>query len=643
MYYNVNYEICTTVFLLLLIIISLTTKHLENFRSKMFKIYLVGVFTNNCLDVITCYTVTYYKTVPVWLNYLLNSVFLALQFLIPTVFMMYVYLRVAQNNKIKWHFLNLAYLPAAFGILLILTNIWTKYIFYFDETGYHHGILHTYLYINASLYAVGTIIYTIVCRKILKRRQCLIVCFIIMITLLPTLIQFLVPNYMLSGVGTALSVYMIYLTNENLVVYIDSTTGALNRDAFVFHMNESYRKGMPEQIFILALDNFKIVNEVYGMKGGNQLLQMLVSALQNEYSDSQVFRFGGDTFAIAIEETTEGIKELDRIRRILHKPWRIHETEIELSACICLIHSIHHNEDDLIHAMEYAVTQAKSIGKGQFFEVNEQAVNDIVRKTAIEQAMMAAIESEQFEVYYQPILDTHTGHFHSLEALARLNVPGYGYVSPEEFIRIAEQNGTILQIGMLILHEVCRFIKQYHLKSKGIEFVEVNLSVVQCMQDKIYQDIQTVLEQYNIPPAMINLEITESAAAYSEERLIRNMARLSLTDITFSLDDYGSGYSNINYLVDLPFSIVKLDKYIVWAAVKKVTSRKILEHTISMFKDINLKIVAEGIEDLEMAEMITAMGADYLQGYFFSKPVPKEKLIECLEEGYLEKLYAQEG
>ncbi|MCM1179696.1 MAG: bifunctional diguanylate cyclase/phosphodiesterase [Clostridium sp.] len=643
MYYNVNYEICTTVFLLLLIIISLTTKHLENFRSKMFKIYLVGVFTNNCLDVITCYTVTYYKTVPVWLNYLLNSVFLALQFLIPTVFMMYVYLRVAQNNKIKWHFLNLAYLPAAFGILLILTNIWTKYIFYFDETGYHHGILHTYLYINASLYAVGTIIYTIVCRKILKRRQCLIVCFIIMITLLPTLIQFLVPNYMLSGVGTALSVYMIYLTNENLVVYIDSTTGALNRDAFVFHMHESYRKGMPEQIFILALDNFKIVNEVYGMKGGNQLLQMLVSALQNEYSDSQVFRFGGDTFAIAIEETTEGIKELDRIRRILHKPWRIHETEIELSACICLIHSIHHNEDDLIHAMEYAVTQAKSIGKGQFFEVNEQAVNDIVRKTAIEQAMMAAIESEQFEVYYQPILDTHTGHFHSLEALARLNVPGYGYVSPEEFIRIAEQNGTIIQIGMLILHEVCRFIKQYHLKSKGIEFVEVNLSVVQCMQDKIYQDIQTVLEQYNIPPAMINLEITESAAAYSEERLIRNMARLSLTDITFSLDDYGSGYSNINYLVDLPFSIVKLDKYIVWAAVKKVTSRKILEHTISMFKDINLKIVAEGIEDLEMAEMITAMGADYLQGYFFSKPVPKEKLIECLEEGYLEKLYAQEG
>ncbi|MDE6435552.1 MAG: EAL domain-containing protein [Lachnospiraceae bacterium] len=643
MYYNVNYEICTSIFLLLLIIISTTTKKLENFQSKIFKIYLAGVFTNNCLDVITCYTVTYYKTVPVWLNYLLNSVFLAIQFLIPTIFMMYIYLKTEKSKQIKGPFLNLVYIPAALGVFLIITNIWTNHIFYFDETGYHHGIFHIYLYINASLYAVGTIIYMIVCRKILKKKQCLLVCVMIMITLLPTLIQFFVPNYMLSSVGTTLSVYMMYLTNENLIVYIDSTTGALNRDAFMFHMNACYQKGMPEQIFILALDNFKIINEIYGIKGGNQLMQMLVTSLQKEYSDSQVFRFGGDTFAITIEEKTEGAKELDRIQRILRKPWRIHETEIELSACICLIHSIHHNEEDLIHAMEYAVTQTKSIGKGQFFEVDEQAVNNIARRTAIEQAMMAAIESEQFEVHYQPIFDTHTRHFHSLEALARLNVPGYGYVSPEEFIRIAEQNGTIIQIGMLVLNEVCRFIKQYNLKSKGIEFVEVNLSVVQCMQDKIYRDIQSVLERYNIPPAMINLEITESAAAYSEERLIRNMARLSLTDITFSLDDYGSGYSNVNYLVDLPFSIVKLDKYIVWAAVKKVTSRKILEHTISMFKDINLKVVAEGIEDLEMAEMITAMGADYLQGYYFSKPVPKEKLIECLEEGYLEKLYAKKG
>jgi EAL domain-containing protein (putative c-di-GMP-specific phosphodiesterase class I) len=116
------------------------------------------------------------------------------------------------------------------------------------------------------------------------------------------------------------------------------------------------------------------------------------------------------------------------------------------------------------------------------------------------------------------------------------------------------------------------------------------------------------------------------------------MARMTLMGLTFSLDDYGSGYSNINYLVDLPFTIVKIDKYVVWAAMKKVSSRMVLENTIAMFKDINLKVVTEGIEDLEMANIVTEMGADYLQGYYYSKPLPKEKVMKCLEEGYLESL-----
>lgn len=642
MYYNVDYEICSAIFLAMLIVLSVTRKRLEDFQSKMFRIYLSACFVNICLDVLTCYTIAYYETLPVWLNYLLNAVFLAIQCLIPTMFMQYIYFKVQQIKGRQRQLLWLAYLPALFGVVLVLSSVGTGFIFYFDKSGYHHGILHSYLYLNAALYSIGTIIYAIVSRKILKWKQCMLVCIMILVAFLPTAVQFIIPDYMLSGVGTALSVFIMYLTSENLVTYVDPTTGALNREAFAFHIRESGEKGMPEQIFTLALDNFKIINEIYGIEGGNELMRMLVSALQKEYSDARVFRFGGDTFIITLEERTEGAKELDRIRRIVKKSFRLHDTEVELSACICLIHTIHHDKGELIQAIEYAVNQAKAIGKGQYYEVDETAVGEIVRQKAIEQAMMASIEAGQFEVHYQPIYDTKSGRFHSMEALARLNVPEYGYVSPEEFIRIAEQNGTIIQIGILVLEEVCRFIKQYNLKSKGIDFIEVNLSVVQCMKDKIYNDIKGVLERYHVPPEMINLEITESAAAYSEERLIRNMARLSLMDITFSLDDYGSGYSNINYLVDLPFSIVKIDKYVVWAAMKKVTSRMVLENTIAMFKDINLKVVAEGIEDSEMADIITAMGADYLQGYYFSKPVPKEKVIECLEEGYLDGLFGKE-
>ena len=638
MNYVVDYEICATFFLILLMVLSSMKRRMGDFQSKLYQTYLLGTFMSLCMDIITSYTIAYYDYVPVWLNYLLNSIFCVIQFLIPTLFMLYVHFKVMELRTLESKYIKMIFFPAGLGVLLVLTNLWTKALFFFDETGYHHGKLHMYLYLNAIIYTVGTLCYMIYMRRLLKQTQCVLVVLIVLVSLLPVVVQMFFPNYMLSGVGAALSVFIICFTSESMTEYMDRTTGALNREALAFHMHESKKLGRLEQIFIIALDNFKIVNEMYGMEGGNRILQMVVNGLQEVYSESAIFRFGGDNFVVVIEEKTEGVKELDRIRKVVKKKCLVDGEVVELSACVGLIHSIHHKEEDLFHAMEYAVTKAKSKGKGQFFEVEEDTVKDISRKTAIEQAIVAAIDSGHFEVHYQPIFDTRSKRFHSMEALARLRVEGFGYVSPEEFILIAEQNGTINQIGLLVLNEVCQCIKQYNLKDKGIDFVEVNLSIMQCMQENIYQDIMDVLKRYNIPPSMVNLEITESAAAYSEDLLTKNMARISLTDITFSLDDYGSGYSNINYLVDLPFSIVKVDKYFVWAAMKKVTSRKILENMIGMFKAIDLKVVAEGIEDWEMTETVTSMGVDYLQGYFFSKPIPKERLMQVLEKEYLEEL-----
>ncbi len=638
MNYNVDYEICTIIFLILLLIISRVRKRLVDFQSKMYQIFMDVCFMNICLDVITCYTDSYYKAVPIWLNYGLNIVFLMVQCMIPMMVMLYIYMKVQQIREGKRYFLILAAFPAVTAALLVVSSPVTHLFFYFDATGYHHGILHSWLYVNAGLYAIGTTVYAIWAHKVIRWTQSVLGIIMIVVTLLPTLVQFFIPNYMLSGIGTALTVFIMYLTNENSIMYIDITTGALNRQAFAHHIKKYKKKNFPEQIFVLALDNFKIINEVYGIAGGNELMRMLVEALQKQYSTSVVYRFGGDKFAVVLKETTEGSKELETIQGILHRKWHLNDSDTELGACICLVHSIHHSEESLEDAIEYSVEQAKKVGKGQFVEITESSATEISRHAAIEQAIINSIEQDTFEVHYQPIYDTKQRRFHSMEALARLQVPGYGYVSPEEFIRIAEKNGTILKIGLLVLEEVCKFYKECHLKEKGIAFIEVNLSVVQCMQEHIGENILQILRKYEIDPAMINLEITESAAAYSEERLIQNMKKMKAAGLSFSLDDYGSGYSNINYLVDLPFSIVKIDKYLVWAAMKNGTSKVILENIIAMFKKIHLDAVTEGIEDLTMAQLITEMGADYIQGYYYSKPLPKERVLECLEPEYLAQL-----
>ncbi len=639
MYYHVEYEICSIFFMFLLLAISASKRHMGDFRSKTFKQYMLGSLFNCCMDVITCYTIHYHKEIPYGINYAANAVYLVSRFILPIMLVQYIQIRVEDKKKSYSLFLCI---PALIGVFMVFASYWTNWIFYFDENGYHQGMFHWYLFINTAIYCVGAAIYILIKRKNMKKRTSGLLLVILAVTVVPAALQFVFPAYMLSGVGLTMAVFIMFYTSENMVEYEDSITGALTRVAFNVHIKESLHNRISEKVFVLGLDNFTIINEVYGMEFGNSVMQMLVGALQKEYGEQKVFRLGGDRFAVVQGEYVETVKVLDHLRRILKKKWKIGNVEIDLSACICLVHSGRHGEEDVIRAIDYAMARVKAIGKGEYLEVNDDVAEDMGRRTAIEQAIKDAIASERFEVHYQPIFDVQKRKFHSMEALARLNVPGYGYVSPEEFILISEQNGTIVKIGILVLEEVCRFIKECDLKSKGIEFVEVNLSVVQCMQDKICEGIKEVLEKYDIPPAMINLEITESAAAYSEELLVRNMARLSLTDITFSLDDYGSGYSNINYLVDLPFSMVKMDKYIVWASMKKVSSRRVLENTIAMFRDINLKVVAEGIEDEEMMQMVIDMGANYLQGYYFSRPLPKEKLVDCLEEGYLEKILGKE-
>ena len=640
MIYNVDFEICTIIFMVFFMPIIFNRKVILDFQNRIFRVIYIVCFSNICLDIISSFLISYYRLVPIELNYIINMLFLAGQCLIPTTFVMYLYFKV-QRIEAKYDHLDYSiWIPAAFGILLVVASYWKKYIFYFDNTGYHYGKYHAYLYINAFIYMCTAVIYMIRKRDILKSKQCIIVLVIILCAITPALVEFILPDYLITGVGTALAIFVMYFTNENQEIYEDTITTALNREAFLQHISINKKKKISEQIFVIDLDNFKLINEMYGVEGGNEIMRTMVYGLLEEYGENRIYRFGGDVFVIVLEECHERIKEYDRIKRIVQR--RIHLEAgyaVELTACICLLHTTHIPENVLVQTIEQAISKAKNMGKGSFLEVDEHVIKDFQRALAIEQALVSVVESEKMEVHYQPIVDTNTKKIHSMEALARLNVSGYGYISPEEFILIAEKNGTILQIGLIVLKEVCRFISRNDLQKKGVDFVEVNLSIVQCMQDTISQDIFDILKRYNVPPKMINLEITESAAADSEEKLKRNMARLALSDITFSLDDYGSGFSNINYIVDLPFSIVKLDKYIVWAAMKNVTSRRILEHTISMFKAIHLKVVAEGIEDLEMAQTITDMGADYLQGYYFSRPVTQDKLLLCLEEDYIRNKY----
>lgn len=214
--------------------------------------------------------------------------------------------------------------------------------------------------------------------------------------------------------------------------------------------------------------------------------------------------------------------------------------------------------------------------------------------------------------------------------MLRLIDDEYGFISPEIFIPAAEKSGAIHKIGAFVLDEVCRFIASEEYKALNLDYIEINISVAQCMQSNLASEVLETLDKYNVKANQINLEITETAASDSQKIMNENLEKLNKAGISFSLDDFGTGYSNIKRIASLPLDIIKLDK----SFTKLEGNPKlqiVLENTINMIKAMKMKIVVEGVETEELVKYFSQHECDYIQGYFYSKPIPREEFVSFIK------------
>ena len=249
--------------------------------------------------------------------------------------------------------------------------------------------------------------------------------------------------------------------------------------------------------------------------------------------------------------------------------------------------------------------------------------------TGMDSIIERALANHGFHVYYQPIYSIEKKRFVSAEALLRLIDEKEGFISPEIFIPAAEKSGAIHKIGGYVLTEVFQFIASSEYKKLGLEYIEINLSVSQCMHHGLADSILESMSRYGVSSNQVNLEITESAASYNQSVMSDNLEQLSAAGLTFSLDDYGTGYSNMYRIAALPLKIVKLDKTFVNNQNSKMWT--ILQNTVRMIKELNMEIVVEGIETEEMVKKFSDLKCDFIQGYFFSKPIPQREFVEFID------------
>lgn len=635
MAYVIEYDIAAAIIMTVLLVLYLLRKNFPNTQNSIFAWMLLDALAATLADILSAFLLKDVSKIPVALNYIVNCFYLLTYNMAAVLYFMYV-LKMSRKDELRMVDKLFYIVPACLHILLIGTTGWTHWIIYFDKQGmYHHGPLFFILYLLSLAMLILSMLEAYRRRNVLARNQRLTVVFFSFVVLVGIGIQFLFENVLIVNFFVAIHLVLVYLSLQNPEHYIEKETFAFNQRAFIEMLTGYFHNEKPFTVIAFSLSGFDYVNRVLGVQNGNVIINQVASFLQWNFPKKEVFHLQGTEFALLLPYHDDDLKKVARdIRHEFERPMVIKDDiEVVMTPLICTLSypDMAHSVDDVMDAIQYSFNEAKQSGNSQMIYASEASLVQRRRETDITHIIKRAIRNDEFQVYYQPIYSTKGNGFESAEALVRLIDDDLGFISPEEFIPMAEQEGTILAIGEIIFEKVCKFLSGGQAAMLGIHYIEVNLSVVQCMQESLALQLLEIMRKYNIASDQINLEITETANFDSDEILRQNMNTLIESGLTFSMDDYGTGFSTASYLIDLPFKLIKIDKSILWAAMEDEKAMVVLKHTVEMIKDLELQIVVEGVENQHMADVLIDMGCDYLQGYNFSKPIPEGNYVEFLK------------
>ena len=520
-------------------------------------------------------------------------------------------------------------IPCFVTVFFTLTNPFMHWVYYYDETRvFHRNWAEMFFYVVGAGYLIGSVIYLLWFWNAITRRRRAALSGAFVIVISGVLIQLFFIDIKSELLSEALGMLFLLLIVENEDDRLDVDTDTYNRKGFLIDIRNFILTKRSFHVFVINIVNTDIVLRLTGSSNTSTLTRLVASYLRTLVPPYHVYHPDYSTFALLF---TGGKKEADALAKELEqrfrKSWSCLDISIMLNAVI-LYASV---PDELKTSDEILLMLDSPFPKSSAGEVLHGAsLNYLIRRADVEKALHTGIAEHHFEVYYQPIHCLNDLSLHGAEALLRLKDPELGFIPPDEFIPVAEQIGIIDQIGDFVLHEVCRFLQSGKPQEKGLRCIHVNLSVIQCMQPNFTEHILSLIDSYGLSHNLINFEITETLAASDYHTLARVMTELQAQGFSFSMDDYGTGFSNMQSIFELSFDVVKIDKSILWGAKTSSTGMAILENSARMIRQIGKQIVVEGVETEEQIELLKEIGVDYLQGYYFSRPVPPEEFVEYL-------------
>ena len=512
--------------------------------------------------------------------------------------------------------------------IIAVSTIWTGAIFRITEKGYERGPLYNIIYFCFFFYIALSIILLIVKRKQIRLPDFVSALAFNLLLLIGNIVRILLPNYLVMNTFCLLAILIIFLAFENPDFYI-TYQYAFNLRGLREVMNEWIRKDS-YRILGFSLREFIDAQAIYGVKQMDIGILMIIEFLREKHPELMLFYLRMGQFAIV------GSGEMDwealqaEIAERFQEPWKEEDAELFLRPVFVRLSSESGiaTSDQIITSLLVALTETgKTQGASDVFTDIDHA-GELEKRIAVKRSLQKAIEKNGVELFLQPIVKCGSRKPIAAEALARIRNDKGELIPPALFIPLAEQNGQINSLGEQMIEKACAFLEHQEMNKMDLQWINVNLSPIQCMNQDLSNSFASILNGHGISPEYIHLEITE-ATVVDFSILSEQMAALIQCGFRFSLDDYGSGYSNLSRIKRYPFSNVKLDMAVVQKHCEEPDI--ILPTLIKVFKEQGFSITAEGIETEEMADIMENIGCDYLQGYYFSKPLPAEDFIEIYE------------
>lgn len=614
---NIEFQTAGLIVNLIFIIFYASRHRLKLYSENIFFGILLTAFAVLILDIGSVAAIAYQSVLPEFLVTFVCKAYLI--FLIFSTCNAFVYLLTdVLEEKVHRRVMNYLYILIMVDALIVfLLPIYT----------YHQGrIVYTYGPCAMAVYGLALIYITLFvatalfCRKRMNKRRWYTFIFWITIWIMAIILQFFFSELLLVSFAGTLGVLILFVFLENPEANYNRQIGCFNHLALENYLNQLFANGEEFQILAILLSD--------GSEKSAEELRLFIRQQKNE-KDSYIF-YNQDRDYIYIS------KNGDQIKKAVAALWDYREKNpmgFMRHASVVLVHNglMARKAESVSPMIRYYSRQYRGMYQNQLLEITDQMAEEFGRFDIIREKIKLALDEDRVEVFYQPIYQTEKQRFTSAEALARIRNRDGSIMYPNVFIPVAEYNGMIVQLGERVFEKTCQFISEGAARDLGLEFIDVNLSVVQCQQDDLAERLLHIISRYDISPLWINLEITETAALNAKKKMLRNMDRLMEKGMRFSLDDFGKGESNLMYIVEMPVSVVKLDFDMTKAYFKLPKARHVIHAVVKMAHEMGLTVVAEGIETKEELDVMLSEKIDYIQGYYFAKPMPEEEFLSFLD------------